>query len=145
MFISTGYGKGGALFQLGAGQPTELWKTKKLRTQLNPAVLFEGHLYGTDGDTTEKASLKCLDLATGAEKWTQPGFGSGGAIIADGKIIALSAVGELMVAPATPAGFKPTARAQVLGGKSWTAPVLANGLVFCRNGRGDVSVVNLRK
>jgi outer membrane protein assembly factor BamB len=145
MFLSTGYGKGGALFQLGAGQPTELWKTRKLRTQLNPAVLHAGNIYGTDGDTTEKASLKCLDFATGAEKWVQPGFGSGGLLIADGKIIALSATGELMVAPATPTGFKPTARAQVLGGKSWTAPVLANGLVFCRNGRGDVTVVNLRK
>jgi outer membrane protein assembly factor BamB len=47
--------------------------------------------------------------------------------------------------PATPTGFKPTARAQVLGGKCWTAPVLANGLVYCRNSRGDVVCVDLRK
>jgi outer membrane protein assembly factor BamB len=145
LFISTGYGKGSALFQLGAGEPQELWKTKRLRTQMNPAVLHQGHLYGTDGDTPEKASLKCLEFDSGAEKWTQPGFGSGGSMIADGKIIALSGVGELIVAPATASGFKPTARAQVLGGTCWTAPVLANGLVFCRNSRGDVAAVNVRK
>jgi outer membrane protein assembly factor BamB len=145
LFISTGYGKGSALFQLGAGEPQELWKTKRLRTQMNPAVLHQGHLYGTDGDTTEKASLKCLEFDSGAEKWTQPGFGSGASMIADGKIIALSGVGELIVAPATASGFKPTARAQVLGGTCWTAPVLANGLVFCRNSRGDVAAVNVRK
>jgi outer membrane protein assembly factor BamB len=144
MFISSGYGKGGALFQLD-GEPQELWKTKKLRTQMNPAALHQGHLYGTDGDTTEKASLKCLDFASGAEKWIQPGFGSGASIIADGKIVALSGVGELIVAPATPSGFKPTARAQVLGGTCWTAPVLANGFIFCRNSRGDVVAVNVRK
>ena len=144
LFLSTGYGKGGGLFKLGAGEPEPLWKTKKLRTQLNSAILFKGQLYGTDGDTTEKASLKCLDFATGEEKWSQPGFGSGGAIIADGKLIALSGSGELLVAPATPVEFKPTARAQVLGGKCWTAPVLANGRIYCRNSRGDVVVVDVR-
>jgi outer membrane protein assembly factor BamB len=145
MFISTGYGKGGALFKLGNGEPEQLWKTKKLRTQLNAAVLYENCLYGVDGDTTEQASLKCLDLETGEEKWAQAGFGSGGVIVADGKLIALSGAGELMIAPASASGFKPTARAQVLGGKCWTAPVLANGLIYCRNSRGDVAVVDVRK
>jgi outer membrane protein assembly factor BamB len=144
MFLSTGYGKGGALFQLGAGEPKEIWKTKKLRTQLNAAVLYQGHLYGVDGDTTERASLKCLDFATGDEKWAHPGFGSGGIILAEGKLIALSGAGELMIAPASPEGFKPAARAQVLGGKCWTAPVLAQGLIYCRNSHGDVAVVDAR-
>ena len=145
LFLSTGYGKGGALFKLGASAPEQLWKTKNLRTQLNSAVLFKGNLYGADGDTIEKAALKCLDFATGEQKWTQPGFGSGAVIIADGKLIALGGSGELLVAPATPAGFKPTARAQVLGGKCWTAPVLANGRIYCRNSRGDVVAVDVRK
>jgi len=145
MFISTGYGKGAGLFKLGAGTPETLWTNKKLRTQLNAAVIYQAHLYGVDGDTTQKAALKCLDFATGEEKWAQPGFGSGGVIIADGKLIAFSGTGELSVAPATPTGFNPTARAQVLGGKCWTAPVLANGFIYCRNGRGDVVVVDVRK
>jgi outer membrane protein assembly factor BamB len=144
LFISSGYGKGGALFKLGAGEPQQVWKTKALRTQMNAAVLHDGHLYGVDGDTTEKASLKCLELATGAEKWSHPNFGSGGVILAGGKLLALSGTGELMVVPATPAGFKPSARAQVLGGKCWTAPVLAHGLLYARNGRGDAVCVDLR-
>jgi outer membrane protein assembly factor BamB len=145
MFISTGYGKGGACFKLGAGEPEQVWKTKLLRTQLNAAVLYKGYLFGADGDTTERATLKCLTFATGEEKWAQTGFGSGGVIVADGKLIALSGVGELMVAPATSTAFKPVSRAQVLGGKCWTAPVLANGLIYCRNSRGDVTVVDARK
>lgn len=145
MFISSGYEKGGGLFKLGSGEPESLWKTKNLRTQMNAAVLYQGHLYGADGDTTEQAAFKCLDFATGEEKWAHPGFGSGAAILADGKLIALSGHGELLVAPATSTGFNPTARAQVLGGKCWTAPVLANGRIFCRNGRGDVVVLDVRK
>jgi outer membrane protein assembly factor BamB len=145
IFLCTGYGKGGALFKVGADQTEEVWKTKKLRTQLNSAVLFNGHLYGADGDTTGKAAFKCLDFATGEEKWSFPNFGSGAAIVADGKLIALSGTGDLIIAPVSPTGFKPTARAQVLGGKCWTAPVLANGQVYCRNGRGDIAVVDVRK
>lgn len=144
MFISSGYGKGGALLELGAGAPQPVWKSKTLRTQLNAAVLFDGHLYGTDGDTTEKATLKCVELSSGREKWSEPGFGSGGVIIADGKLIALSGVGELMIAPASPEGFRPTTRAQVLGPKCWTAPVLANGFIYCRNNRGEITVLDVR-
>jgi len=39
----------------------------------------------------------------------------------------------------------PLTRAQILGGKTWTMPVLANGLIYCRNSRGDVAAVDLRK
>jgi outer membrane protein assembly factor BamB len=144
VFISSGYGKGAALLEMGEGEPREIWKSKVLHTQLNPAVLFEGHLYGADGDTGQNASLKCVEFATGAEKWAYQGFGTGGVIIANGKLIALSAGGELLIAPALPERFQPIARAQVLGPKSWTAPVLANGMIYCRNSRGDIVAVDVR-
>ena len=144
MFLSTGYGKGAGLFKLGGAVPEEVWKSKALRTQLNGAVLFQGHLYGADGDTTEKASLKCVDFATGVEKWKHAGFGSGGVIIANGKLIAVSGSSELLIAPASPEGFKPVARAQILGGKCWTAPVLADGRIFVRNSRGEIACVDVR-
>jgi outer membrane protein assembly factor BamB len=146
IFVSSGYGKGAALFKPVAGEePQVIWKSKVLRTQLNPPVLVGNYLYGADGDTADKAPLKCVEAETGTEKWKVPGFGSGAVSVADGKLIALSATGELIVAPASPDGFKPTARAQVLGGKCWTVPVLANGLVYCRNSRGDIVAVDLRK
>ena len=112
---------------------------------MNAAVLFDGHLYGADGDTTSRAALKCVELNTGTEKWARPGFGTGTVILADGKLIALSAGGELSVAPATPAGFEPVARAQVLGGKCWTTPVLADGRIYCRNWKGQIVCLDVRK
>jgi outer membrane protein assembly factor BamB len=127
------------------GEAEFIWKSRVLRTQLNPGVLVDKHVYGPDGDTGDKAPLKCIDVETGKESWSEPNFGTGGLIVADGKIIALAARGELMVAPVSAAGFKTTSRAQVLGGKSWTAPVLANGLVYCRNSKGDIVAVDLRK
>lgn len=146
IFLSTGYGKGAALFKVTPPQPQEVWKSKVLRSQMNAAVLFDGHLYGADGDTTDpKAPLKCVELNSGDEKWAHPNFGTGTVILADGRIIALSAGGELSVAPATPAEFKPVARAQVLGGKCWSAPVLANGRIYCRNWKGQIVCIDVRK
>ncbi len=111
---------------------------------MNAAVLHDGHLYGVDGDTTEKGSLKCIEFATGHRKVEPAGLRQRRVIIADGKLIALSGDGELSIAPASPDSFKPTARAKVLGPKCWTAPVLANGLVYCRNSRGEIAVISLR-
>jgi outer membrane protein assembly factor BamB len=148
VFVSTGYGKGDCLFKPGAtpdAEPEVIWKNRILRTQIGNDVLVDKYIYGVDGDTTERAQLKCIEIESGKQLWAQPDFGTGGIIVADGKIIALAARGELMIAPVSAESFKPTARAQILGGKSWTAPVLANGLLFCRNSRGEVVAVDLRK
>ncbi len=138
MFLSTGYSKGGALFKIGKGDPEVIWQSRVLRSQMNPAVLIGGHLYGVDGDTTEKTFLKCVEFETGNEKWSQPIAGSGSVTAAGGDLVVLSGAGELMIAPASPEGFKPSHRAKVADGKWWTVPVIANGRLYCRNSEGQV-------
>ena len=76
-------------------------------------------------------------------KWEHKGFGPGGLTVADGKLITLSEKGELAIAPVSPDAFKPIATAQVLGGRCWSAPVLANSRLFCRNAAGDVVCLDL--
>ncbi len=79
-----------------------------------------------------------MDARTGREKWHAPGLACGALMAADGKLIALTGKGELIVAETTPEAFRPLARAQVLGGKCWTVPVLANSRIYCRNVKGDL-------
>ena len=138
MFIASGYGHGCALLNIAGAPPKVVWENKNLRSHLSPAVLIAGHLYGSDDDCYRpEATLKCVELKTGDVKWTEKtGFVS--LMAADGKLIALTARGELLVAEATPDAFKPISRAQVLGGRCWTTPVLANGRIYCRNAAGDV-------
>lgn len=144
VLISTGYGKGAMLLKVGAGEPQMIWKSKALRTQLNPAVRIGAYLFGIDADG-EAGTLKCIEFATGAQKWAEPVIGLGSLMAADGRLIILSERGELMIAPATPDRFKITAKSHVLGGKCWTVPVLANGYVYCRNAHGDVVCLDVRK
>ena len=144
VFVSSGYDKGAGLFTLGTGELKPVWKSKVVRNHMNPCVLFGGHLFGVDGNAGGRVPLKCVEFATGKEKWSHAATGAGALMAANGRLIVLSEKGELSVAPASPAGFKPTASAQVLGGKSWTAPVLANGRIYCRNSRGDVVCLDVR-
>jgi len=138
VFVSSGYNHGGSVFDVSVSPPKTVWENKEMRNHFNGCVLFGGFLYGFDGDAGKSSTgLKCLDLETGAVKWAEK-TGVGGLMIADGKLIVLSAKGELMVANATPEAFKPMSRAQVLSGKCWTTPILANGKIYCRNAAGDV-------
>ena len=133
IFISSGYNHGAALLDAAGGEPRLVWENKNMRSQLSGGVLWEGHVYGIDDK-----QLRCLDVETGESRWTEKSSGKGSVIIADGMLIVLSEKGELMIAKASPDGFNPTARAQVLGGKCWTVPVLANGRIYARNATGGM-------
>lgn len=147
IFISTGYDRGCAVFELAGDQLKKSYEHKLLSNHMNNSVLIDGHLYGFDGTAHRgrPTEFVCLELATGKEKWRVPpavGLGCGSVMAtADGTLLILSERGELLTAPATTAGFKTTARHQVLGGRCWTVPVLAHGRIYCRNARGDLVCV----
>ena len=143
VFVTSAYGKGCGLFKMGSPEP--VWTSKVLSIQMSPPVLIDGHLYGFDGMSGKLSRLKCVELATGAEKWAQDGLGCGTLSAARETLLVLSERGELLVAPATPRGFTPASRTQVLEGKCWTPPVLANGRLLCRTAAGDVVCLDLRK
>lgn len=121
------------------GTPVAGWKPETW-TQFNAGVVLGGHLYTFHGQAGKPAEgeLRCLDWQTGATKWAQKGMGVGSLTAADGKLIVLSETGELLVVAAQPQKFEALARAQVLGKKCWTVPVLANGRIYVRNTPGDL-------
>jgi outer membrane protein assembly factor BamB len=133
VFISSGYNHGATLLKLGEPAPQKVWENKNMRNHFNTCVLWQGYLYGPDD-----SGLRCLAFDTGELKWTYREFGKGSLMMADGKLVALSEKGELIIAEPTPAEFKPISRARILTGKCWTTPVLSNGHIYCRNAVGDV-------
>jgi len=136
IFISSS--TGAALLQVRSNQVTAVWnKPNFMRNYFNPSVLLGDFLYGIDGTTHRPTALACVDFNTGERKWSQSNFGSGALMAADNKLIILDK-GEIIIADATPEKYTERARAQVIGGKCWTAPVLANGRVYCRNAVGDL-------
>jgi len=145
IFISSGYNRGCILFELAGSELKPIYENKKMRNHMNTCVLWEGHLYGIDGNSHDRrnCSVVCLEKATGEQKWKERDLGCGSVMLADGKLIILSDEGELVVAPASPDKFEPVARAKVLDGKCWTVPVLSRGKIYCRNAAGDLVCVDV--
>jgi outer membrane protein assembly factor BamB len=144
IFVSSGYGSGCALFEVRGGAVSERWRNKNLKSQINSPTAFQGHVFGVDGQTGSSAPLTCLDLASGAVKWQDKSVSGGALVAADGKLICLTEKGELVIGDASPTGFKPATRAQVLGKRNWVQPTYANGRVFCRNNDGDLVALELK-
>ena len=143
VFVSSGYGGGrGVLFDLAGGTPTQLWRNDQIKTKTSTCVVHDGHVFGV----SEKGGLlMCIDMVDGQTIWSEKGFGVGTLTLADGRLIVLGEWGELVIAPATSDGFMATSRAQVLKGRCWVNPVLANGRIYCRTNKGQVACVDARK
>lgn len=144
IFISSGYDKGATLVDVTGPVPRNVWTSKIMRNHFSSCVLIDGYLYGIDGNTGS-GSLKCIEFATGAEKWSHNlGFGS---LTASGdRLIILTEKGDLLVAKASPTAFEQIVSAgKILDKTCWTAPVLCRGLLFCRNSQGLIVALNVSK
>ncbi len=140
IFLSSGTGKGCSLLRFDDGKITPVWENMNMRNLLATSVLWDGQVYGFDD-----VELRCIDFKTGKLQWKKAGLGKGSLIIADAKLMILSDKGELVIAKATPEKFETIAATQALGGHCWTIPVLANGLLYCRNAAGKIVCLDLRK
>jgi outer membrane protein assembly factor BamB len=146
VFVSSGYRSGGAVFDLSTGQARKVWANQNMHNQFNTSVLIGEHLYGITGQDGKPGSgIACVEFATGEQMW-KDGAPAFGAIAAAGdRLIIMGEKGELMIARAQPTKFEILAQAQILGGRCWTTPVLANGRIYVRNSKGNVACVDVSK
>jgi outer membrane protein assembly factor BamB len=139
LFISAQYGPGAGVFRIGGVPPapmqlTPLWASDEaLSNHYATSVHHDGHLYGYHGRQEFGPSLRCVELRTGKVKWSEEQFRAGSIVLAGTRLVVLRENGELILAPASPAGFRPAARAQVLTGVVRPYPAIADGVLYARN------------
>jgi outer membrane protein assembly factor BamB len=131
LFASHNEEDGGVVLELGGGTAAtvrEVWRSRFLKNHFSSSVLHDGYLYGFDN-----ATLRCIDAATGESRWAYRGLGKGSLIVAADRLIVLGDLGDLVLAEASPAGYRELARAKVFEDRSWTAPSLAGSHLYLRN------------
>ncbi|MFN0170362.1 MAG: PQQ-binding-like beta-propeller repeat protein [Bryobacteraceae bacterium] len=143
VFLSASYGTGAALLRVGnTGDPKTLWSSDDaMSSHYATPVHHNGFLYGYHGRQEMGPSLRCIELRTGKVKWDVDQFRAGSLLLAGSTLIVQRENGELILAPATPEGFKPAAKAQVLSGVVRAFPAYSNGLYYARN---ETALVCLR-
>ncbi len=139
VYCSAGYGVGaGAVKVSKSGDglaATEIWRTENDNiNHWSTPVVKDGYLYGMYGfKEYGKAPLACIDIRTGETEWAEEGFGPGNLILAGDDLVALSDKGELVIIEATPEKYTEKSRDDLLDGKCWSTPALANGKVYIRS------------
>lgn len=144
VYCSAGYDVGAGLVRVtrkGEGfEATEVWrKPKELVNHWSTPVVKDGYLYGLYGHAQHKTGpLKCVELATGKEMWSQAGYGPGGLILAGERLIVLGDQGQLALVETTPTAYKEISRMQAVTGKCWSSPALSNGKLYVRSAKEGV-------
>lgn len=106
-----------------------LWTAPVLRTTYSPPVYFDGHLYGMNG----RATLTCVDAATGEMRWRSREPGDGFPALVGRDLVVLTKERTLHVAPASPQGWNERAWIELFSDIAWTPPSIAAGSVFARS------------
>jgi outer membrane protein assembly factor BamB len=146
IFISAQYGPGAGVLRLEGSTLTPLWTSDEaLSNHYATSVHRDGILYGFHGRQEFGQSFRAIELRTGKVRWSEERFGAGTVTLAGERLVILRENGELVLAPASPDGFKPLARARILPGLVRAYPALSGGVLFARNDSDTLIAVDLRK
>jgi outer membrane protein assembly factor BamB len=148
VFISSGYSAGCALLSMGTGGVLRAdWQNTSMQNHYSSSVLMGDYLYGFSGQVNDRNDLVkylvCMDIRDGSVKWSRndQGLGAGSLIASENKLIVLGQHGDLVVISASPSAYDTRGRTPVRVGDDatwWTAPVLANGRIYCRSHEGTL-------
>jgi outer membrane protein assembly factor BamB len=134
IFVSAEYGPGAGVLRVDGLNVTELWASDEvLSNHYATSVHHNGFLYGYHGRQEFGPSFRAVELRTGKVRWSEERFRAGSVLLAGDRLLILREGGELVLAAASPDGFRPQARAQVLRATVRAFPALADGFLYARN------------
>ncbi|HKW97626.1 MAG TPA: PQQ-binding-like beta-propeller repeat protein [Bryobacteraceae bacterium] len=134
VFLSASYGTGATLLEINGASAKQLWSSDDaLSNHYATSVYRDGFLYGYHGRQEFGQSLRSIELKTGKVQWNVDGFGAGTVTLAGDRLLLVRENGELVLAPASPKEFKPSARAQLLPATIRAYPALSDGRLYVRN------------
>ena len=134
IFLSAEYGPGAGVLRFDGTTLTDVWASNEvLSNHYATSVYAGGYLYGFHGRQEFGQSFRAVDFQTGKVRWSQDRFGAGSVTLAGNRLLILRENGELVLAAASPDGFTPVARAQILPATVRAYPAIAGGMVYVRN------------
>jgi outer membrane protein assembly factor BamB len=129
---------GGALFKVKADEGKftvdPVYVKVNAPTRVGGFVLVGDYLYGT-----KAAGPRCVEFATGAEKWQDKSVGPASVFFADGRLYLHGEKGEVALVEATPEAYREKGRFTPPGqpdrgdAEAWAYPVVANGRLYVRD------------
>ncbi|MCL1903532.1 MAG: PQQ-like beta-propeller repeat protein [Oscillospiraceae bacterium] len=149
LFVTSGYGTGAKLFELGTyGKfiaPKEVWVKKEFDNMHGGIVVKDGYAYTATHFYKRGRNWMCIKLEDGSTAWENPGIGMGAITCADGMLYCTCEKMDdptVALVKATPEGYEETGRftlptAEEGGGVGmfWAHPVICNKKLYLRHGK----------
>lgn len=138
IFITSDYGKGGALLQASQNEVKTLWQNDAIASHHSDPYILDGFIYGYSGQSFQnKGDFKCLNAKTGEQMWSTSEAGWGTCIWAENHLLCCDIAGNLHLVKPDPQKFiKVSEFRKALGnirqGPVWTVPVIAGGKLYLR-------------
>lgn len=114
---------------------SEAFRCRDLGNTYAPPVRCGDHLYGLRGEF-----LTCVDARSGERVWKSRPPGGRGLILVGDRLVIYGAEGRVVVARATPEGYREEANLQALESSALTWPSFADGRIYLRNPHEMVAV-----
>lgn len=136
IFLSASYNTGAVLLNVSKNQISKVWSSDEaLSSHYASIVQKDGFLYGFHGRQEFGQSLRCIEMKTGKVRWDVERFGAGTVSLLGDTLVVVRENGEAVTAPASPGGFKPDSKAQLLPAVIRSYPAISGGRIFIRNER----------
>jgi outer membrane protein assembly factor BamB len=148
VFITESYGPGGSLLRMTSEGYELLWRDppgrgRSMAAHWSTPVLRDGFLYGSSGEKSGSAELRCVEWSTGRVVWSRRGLARTTQLLVEGHLVVLTEYGDLLLVEATPEGYREVAAATPVdaGGErlirhpAWSPPALSDGLLFLHGER----------
>ncbi|MFN0198558.1 MAG: hypothetical protein ACKVT0_17565, partial [Planctomycetaceae bacterium] len=148
LFLTASYGIGAVLADFDDKQAREVWTSDDvLSSQYATPIEYEGAIYGLhgrqDGGTVE---FRCFDTATQKVHWSAPAPAYLTMILADDKLIAVTAGGDVMLISPHQEKFELLSKFSLFKAgfrDPCPLPALSNGFLYTRSG-SELFCVDLR-
>ena len=128
IFVSAEYGPGAGVLRFDGSKLVDVWASDDaLSNHYATSVYSGGYLYGFHGRQEFGQSFRAVEFQTGKVRWSEDEFGAGSVTLAGNRLLILRENGEMVLAAASPDGFKPLARAQILPATVRAYPAIADG------------------
>ena len=140
IFFAAGYGRGGGMVQVTKEgdkfNVEELWWQRDLNNKHGGVIWVGDYLYG---DRDDRGTPWCADARNGDVVWQSRsqagGSGSAAVTFADGRLYWRFQNGVVVLAPATPEGYREVSSFKIPDSDepSWPHPVVVDGRLYLRD------------
>ncbi len=136
VFLTSSYDTGAVLLRSQGDRLKVVWSgDESLSAHYATPVAAGAFIYGFHGRQEQGTEFRCVEWATGKVRWSEPNIPAGTVALAKDQLVILLESGELLVAPADAAVFKPIGRVQVLGRVVRAPFAMAGNILVARDSR----------